>query len=740
MSIPLLPRRSPTCPKTLENAVEAGERRIADLLGAVDRSLSGLEGFSTDSQDTLKADDLPVPRFMLDAHCVESDDMDIESSRDHVVLPERKIRVAHKHHRSDSGIGSSVTDSDEMKQDADEGHSPSAAVSEVRSGINGSSSIGIQHALSEYACRQIQKYIISPIVRESSLKDFHPLVQGIPYRVGRKEITCLRDLEKVLLWLAPKWSISKSAFLNFCETSIQCIHTTVEYLNESDQRRPTDRPYTNGYFLDLTEQVRQYAAMITAARERMAAGRGTADDEAMANERLGLHGGLSRNGRPVELVRTRNGQAISLRTGTDVKTESNGTVSPKDFKRSASEEFDDDLLRSMGRRRKGAPPPKDIHHCRDCEKVFKRPCDLTKHEKTHSRPWKCSETGCKYHEYGWPTEKERDRHVNDKHSAAPSMFKCHFRPCPYESKRESNCKQHMEKAHGWAYVRSKNNGKASKKPQHTKTTSKAQMTTPSSNVFDAASPVFSHASYTSPGSMSHSVSGSVAASDESAPFSTVETPFMSLEDTFGPFNPNIDWNDPHNSAMTANPSPYTPESHQLSWDEGSMSNAPTGPSFDTSVPSVEDNSLFTDNYDWSNLNTDFTSYNIQLVTPAASIDTQSIDPFSRNPSISVEKPAMDELPSLSPGAQGNVMLYSPYSQNDCHVDEGFEDFVGDVVKPSNDFTLYENCQPTPGLGNGGNEHMFQDLSPSAVPSAWSGRGTEFAQQMGVSDLMQVDEE
>ena len=96
-----------------------------------------------------------------------------------------------------------------------------------------------------------------------------------------------------------------------------------------------------------------------------------------SDERLGLHGGLSRNGRPVELVRKRNGQSISLSTGADVKTETNGFVSPESFKRSASEDFDDDLLRSMGRRRKGAPPPKDIHQCRDCEKVFKRPCDLT---------------------------------------------------------------------------------------------------------------------------------------------------------------------------------------------------------------------------------------------------------------------------------------------------------------------------------------------------------------------------
>ena len=194
--------------------------------------------------------------------------------------------------------------------------STSAAPTEVRSGINGNPAVtadsqtGNQHALSEFACREIQKHIITPIVREESLKEFHPLVQGIPYRVGRKEITCLRDLEKVLLWLAPvsdsstcpgeafgsrsdfwrkKWSVSKASFLNFCETSIQCIHTTVGYLNEPDQRRPTDRPYTNGYFLDLTEQVRQYAAMISASRARMAAGRGSTEDEAIAYVAQELH-------------------------------------------------------------------------------------------------------------------------------------------------------------------------------------------------------------------------------------------------------------------------------------------------------------------------------------------------------------------------------------------------------------------------------------------------------------------
>lgn len=104
------------------------------------------------------------------------------------------------------------------------------------------------------------------------------------------------------------------------------------------------------------------------------------------------------------------------------------------------------------------PPPAK---CREpgCDKEFRRANDLTKHEKTHSRAWKCPVPTCKYHDYGWPTEKELDRHVADKHTEAPAMFECLFQSCPYKSKRESNCKQHMEKAHGWTYVRSKNNGK-----------------------------------------------------------------------------------------------------------------------------------------------------------------------------------------------------------------------------------------------------------------------------------------
>jgi hypothetical protein len=139
------------------------------------------------------------------------------------------------------------------------------------------------------ARKHIERFILLPILREKQLRPFHSLVRGVPQRIADKEITCLRDLEKTLIYLAPvsevwnvdietcayhlfchlkKYSFSKTSYVSFCEFSIQCIHTTVGYLNEHDQRRPTDRPYTNGYFLDLVEQIRQYAAMMSASRER----------------------------------------------------------------------------------------------------------------------------------------------------------------------------------------------------------------------------------------------------------------------------------------------------------------------------------------------------------------------------------------------------------------------------------------------------------------------------------------
>ena len=93
--------------------------------------------------------------------------------------------------------------------------------------------------------------------------------------------------------------------------------------------------------------------------------------------------------------------------------------------------------------------------CKECSKQFHRLCDLNRHERAHSRPFKCKETSCRFSTFGFPSEKERDRHFNDKHSENPLNYPCFFPLCSYTSKRKSNCMAHMEKIHGWTYKRSK---------------------------------------------------------------------------------------------------------------------------------------------------------------------------------------------------------------------------------------------------------------------------------------------
>lgn len=129
-------------------------------------------------------------------------------------------------------------------------------------------------------------------------------------------------------------------------------------------------------------------------------------------------------------------------------------------KRGLDQESEGGPRRSIVRRKAGAPAL--TFHCPEptCRKPFNRLCDLTKHGKTHNRPAKCPELDCKYHVLGWPTDKECQRHWNDKHSPNPTVFRCLFNNCPYASKRESNCKQHMEKTHtGFVYIRAKGNDK-----------------------------------------------------------------------------------------------------------------------------------------------------------------------------------------------------------------------------------------------------------------------------------------
>ncbi|PNS15849.1 Asparagine-rich zinc finger protein AZF1 [Sphaceloma murrayae] len=317
--------------------------------------------------------------------------------------PTMRTRSTSNQQDKDSGIGSSIISTGEKMRHASANNNTSMTA--VNRSIAGSDD-NDSHCLSEFAQKQINHHIVEPILRQESLKEFHTLIRDVPKRIGNKDIRTLRDLEKTLIFLAP---------------------------------------------------IRRYASILAATREKQARGEALDEMDPQPTDEVELQGGMTHNGKPGFLVRRRGSKYISM---ADDQPMTEDDVAAASAKRPMEDFSDDDAVRrSMARRKKNEPIK--TYYCKhdSCNKSFKRPCDLTKHIKTHERPWKCPEESCKYYEVGWPTEKERERHVNDKHSDAPTMYKCLEAGCPYTSKRESNCKQHMEKAHNIPYVRSKNNGK-----------------------------------------------------------------------------------------------------------------------------------------------------------------------------------------------------------------------------------------------------------------------------------------
>lgn len=451
LDVAFMPKRSCTNLHLLEEVpVESRESRLSRLLDSVNHTLAGLSSSSQPSDSAAfncvkDQEAFPVPSLLFNHAPAEPELMNIDT----------RSPAAENLQDTDSGLGTSIGDTktDDGQDLCSRTRNPSlVTISGPHSTITNpiifsDSSVALsRRCLSEQATKEIQTHIIRPILQEKQLKEFHPLVRDVIRHIEAKSISNLRDLEKTLVFLAPEFSITPDSYLRFCETSIQCIHATVDFLGERDQRLPSDRPYTNAYFLDLVEQVRRYARIMEVTREKEAAGEELDDMDYSPDEKLTLRGGLSYDGQPMQLVREKGDQVIPIAESASGLT----------FKRPLNLESDDDSVRrSMARRRKSDIPGNVVHICSDCKREFKRPCDLSKHEKTHTRPWKCAERSCKYHELGWPTEKERDRHFNDKHSAAPPMHRCQFPPCTYSSKRESNCKQHMEKAHNYVYHRSK---------------------------------------------------------------------------------------------------------------------------------------------------------------------------------------------------------------------------------------------------------------------------------------------
>ncbi|PBP21575.1 Zinc finger transcription factor ace1 [Diplocarpon rosae] len=714
--LPSLPRRAQT---TLEDVVDAHKRRVAMTLGDIDRGLSAVEERSPTAGQSFPDEANPVPQGFLDHTVGTPADRSYGPAMAGVMDQEpaasrRSSRLRHNRRPSrdaDSGLGSSIGSI--HGKEAAGTHLTSishglcaretvTASAITRSAAAPSSTMERLPRLSVRASNRIHEHILQPLLAKSSMKDFHPIIKDCPRRIHGKEIVCLRDLEKTLVLLAPVSQIhavveegvahwvsclkerTKTAalYLDFCLTSIRCIQATVEFLGDHEQTRPHDRPYTNGYFVDLVDQIKQYAQQIQAAKEREEKGEEIGEMDPETTDEVLLHGGLSKNGRPAELVRVKkNGKAISIATGLPVDIEEDSKDSMR-FKRSLSEEAaeDESILRSAARRKRSASAaelaPK---RCREpgCEKEFKRPCDLTKHEKTHSRPWKCPVESCKYHEYGWPTEKEMDRHHNDKHSSAPPLYECHFKPCPYRSKRESNCKQHMEKAHNWTYVRSKNNGKnrdkasgsATKTNTGLPTPTITHMHTPSSDGNNMATPEDDDMMTGYDGSawdMSDHGAGSKLDFPIYPPDEEMFAPGTGLNLSFSPVSEGLNHNVSSNDQSPFMGIDSTQDQFSSNFDQVANDNG-------AADFSRFENEVFE--------NEDLYSANVQLPTPDHNIFNMAFETSGLTYGAT-------SMTYISPVGHGNAMLYTPTSLRD--VDEGFEDLVPNTCNISNDFQLFSS--------------------------------------------------
>lgn len=338
---------------------------------------------------------------------------------------------------------------------------------------------------------------------------------------------------------------------------------------------------------------------------------------------LEIRDGMTQTGRPAQLGYRSKDQVISLANDqplpdTDVVVSS---------KRPMSDVVDDDgVHRSMARRKKGELPKTYTCPVADCDKQFNRPCDRTKHLKTHERPHKCQDGACEFSTKGFPTEKERDRHWSDRHDPNAKTWECQFKDsdnCPYSSKREHNLKSHMEKAHGWEYVRSKGVKNSSKPVVSTGKKAKAKApvrSRPSAASSSSASTPFTY-SDASPIDTRHPSSYS-----PTSPYSAQidPSPVESLMD-YNPTNFNPEFADHFNTNLFGENSlaipqmyPYTPSlsdgrrpSHFSSsngtpvmTNSGAMLGNMTFGDIPTTIPPTPEdldfsNSLFTKNWDFN---------------------------------------------------------------------------------------------------------------------------------------------
>ncbi|KAF8467801.1 hypothetical protein BDZ91DRAFT_127163 [Kalaharituber pfeilii] len=358
--------------------------------------------------------------------------------------------------------------------------------------------------LSQTAVNTMKKIILEPILGDKKFCAFWDVCTWAGEQIESGRIGSLRDLEKFLFHKASN-AKHRQGYNTFCTEFLSHIKHSLAYMPPNELHRTYDRPYDNGYFLDTLAQFNKNEMSsdvdLDSSFQQLLDNMQQRTEKRVAEEHV-EHAISSKRIKPnvplFNLMEDRLGnlqnnyEHISNNfTGSRSTQPANqtGAMLPPPLPIRAHPNAVDafpkmNTTRSKGKRRGPTAVQKEPQHFQcDWEGCphgpFARLCDLTKHKKTHTRPHKCQVAGCKYATEGFPTEKERDRHWIDKHSSGAPEYQCSYHPCQYRSKRESNCKQHMEKAHGYEYKRTKQNYKlnGTRRQQKSPTNNSAQVNT-----------------------------------------------------------------------------------------------------------------------------------------------------------------------------------------------------------------------------------------------------------------------
>lgn len=185
-----------------DEVVDANRRRMAFALDAIEEVFLKTQKLSVSLPDDVRIfrdTSLPLPRGLLHIPIADQPSMGKDEQERRSLRP-RSVRRS-KELLTDSGIGSSII-SCNGKQAADTSEKGNRSAASAITCSAAASANELLPGLSSEAVARIHQHTLRPLLK-SDLEEFAPIVDDVPRRISAKEIICLRDLEKTLLFMAP---------------------------------------------------------------------------------------------------------------------------------------------------------------------------------------------------------------------------------------------------------------------------------------------------------------------------------------------------------------------------------------------------------------------------------------------------------------------------------------------------------------------------------------------------------